>query len=217
MNRSELSQQIKAHALALGFSGCAVAPAERLDRDSTQLGEWIAHKRHGQMKYMARNIAQRSDPRLILSGAKSVISLLHNYYPVKVDNRPGQYRVSKYAYGRDHHKVIGKKLDTLMAYIAELKPGISARACVDSSIIFEKAWAARSGLGWVGKNSLLLTKQGSFFFLGEIVVDIELSYDQPEVDRPKAHEVAGDTGGDHRSEGHEHREGNRRGSDETAA
>ena len=127
MNRSELSQQIKSHALALGFSGCGIAPAERLDRDSTQLGEWIAHKRHGQMKYMARNIAQRSDPRLILSGAKSVISLLHNYYPVKVDNRPGQYRVSKYAYGRDHHKVIGNKLDTLMAYIDDASSRVFAR------------------------------------------------------------------------------------------
>ncbi len=137
---------------------------------------------HGQMSYMENHFDKRLDPRLLVDGAKSVISLLLNYYPSEIQNTDS-YKISKYAYGEDYHFVIKDKLKDLLHFIQEEIGEVNARVFVDSAPVLDKAWAAKSGLGWVGKNSNLITKQvGSFYFIAEIILDLDLEYDTPTTD-----------------------------------
>jgi epoxyqueuosine reductase len=182
MTTAELTKWIKDQAREMGFDGCGISRAQRLNEEALRLEQWLALGRHGQMNYMADRGEMRTDPRMVMPEAESVISVLYNYYPsVKIMN-PDTYAISKYAYGRDYHDVIREKLYALVDTIKQKIPDLQSRVCVDSAPILEKAWAARSGLGWIGKNSLLLTKKGSYFFLGEILVDQVLEYDEPMAD-----------------------------------
>ena len=182
MTRTELTQWIKDQAHNIGFGGCGISRAERLGEEAVRLERWLSLGRHGQMNYMADRGEMRTDPRLVMPEAESVISVLYNYFPAVKDERPDEYKISKYAYGRDYHDVIREKLYQLADIIRQQVPELSARVCIDSAPVLEKAWAARSGLGWVGKNTLLLTRKGSFFFMGEILVDQVLEYDEPIAD-----------------------------------
>ncbi|MBY8962818.1 tRNA epoxyqueuosine(34) reductase QueG [Flavobacterium sp. D11R37] len=181
-SKSKISAFIKSEAKRLGFLSCGIAKAGFLEEEAPRLEKWLKEGRHGQMQYMENHFDKRLDPTLLVDGAKSVISLLLNYYPEEthVDNT---YKISKYAYGQDYHFVIKSKLKELLHSIQEHIGEVGGRAFVDSAPVLDKAWAAKSGLGWVGKNSNLLSKQvGSFFFIAELIVDIELEYDTPVTD-----------------------------------
>lgn len=144
--------------------------------------QWLKQNAHGEMRYMENHFDKRLDPTKLVEGSKSVISLLYNYFP-ETTQKDATYKVSKYAYGKDYHHVIKAKLKTLMESLTEGIGEIGGRAFVDSAPVLEKAWAAKSGLGWVGKHSNLLTKQtGSFYFIAELILDIELEYDTPVTD-----------------------------------
>jgi epoxyqueuosine reductase len=182
MNASQYSQLIKTEASRLGFLSCGIARADFLEQEAPRLERWLSQNQHGQMHYMENHFDKRLDPRLLVDGAKSVVSLLYNYYPSEKQH-PDSYKISKYAYGQDYHHVIKNKLaqllDTLRQHVGE----INGRAFVDSAPILEKAWAAKSGLGWIGKNSNLITKKvGSFYFLAELIIDLDLEYDTPTTD-----------------------------------
>lgn len=170
---------IKAEAQRLGFLSCGISRAEFLEEEAPRLEKWLKNNMHGEMAYMENHFDKRLDPRLLVEGARSVISLLLNYYP-GVSQPDEAYKISKYAYGQDYHHVIKTKLKLLLEYITEAIGEVNGRAFVDSAPILDKAWAARSGLGWVGKHSNLLTQQvGSFYFIAELVVDLELENDTP--------------------------------------
>jgi len=174
--RSEL---IKSEAKQLGFDFCGISKAEFLEEEAGKLEQWLKEGKHGQMHYMENYFDKRLDPRLLVDGAKTVISLLYNYYPENTQ-RADAPRVSKYAYGHDYHEVIRSKLNALLQVLQEKIGQISGRAFVDSAPVLDKAWAKKSGLGWVGKNSNLINKeQGSFFFIAELIVDLECAYDGP--------------------------------------
>lgn len=173
------TSKIKGKASDLGFSACGISIAKPLDEEARRLEAWLKQGGHGDMSYMERNFDLRIDPTKLVPGAKSVVSLLFNYYtePIK-SNAP--FKVSRYAYGRDYHKVLKKKMKGLLAYIHEEIGEIDGRCFVDSAPVLERAWAARSGLGWIGKNSMLLRKgSGSWYFLAELIVDLELVPDGP--------------------------------------
>lgn len=171
---------IKKEAKLLGFSHCGISKADFLEEEAPRLEEWLTQNMHGKMHYMANHFDKRLDPRKLVDGAKSVISLIYNYYPEKDLAPYGKYKIAKYAYGKDYHFVVKDKLKTLFSKITEEVGEISGRVFVDSAPIHERAWAAKSGLGWIGKNSLLLNKnQGSFFFLAEVILDFDLDYDAP--------------------------------------
>jgi len=156
---------------------CGISKAGFLEEEAPRLEKWLNENRHGQMQYMENHFDKRLDPTLLVDGAKSVISLLLNYYP-ETKQTEDSYKISKYAYGQDYHFVIKEKLKELLHSIQENIGEVGGRAFVDSAPVLDKAWAAKSGLGWIGKNSNLVTKQvGSFFFIAELVVDIELEYD----------------------------------------
>ncbi|WP_297333124.1 tRNA epoxyqueuosine(34) reductase QueG [Flavobacterium sp.] len=181
-HKSKYSSFIKSVAKRLGFLSCGISRAGFLEEEAPRLEKWLNEGRHGQMQYMENHFDKRLDPTLLVDGAKSVISLLLNYYPeeTQVDNT---YKISKYAYGQDYHFVIKSKLKELLHSIQEHIGEVGGRAFVDSAPVLDKAWAAKSGLGWIGKNSNLLSKQvGSFFFIAELIVDIELEYDTPVTD-----------------------------------
>lgn len=172
-----LSEKIKEKALSLGFYSCGISKAGHLVEDEKRLQKWLDRGLHAGMTYMENHFEKRTDPTKILDGAKSVISVLYNYFPdqklVKEDN----YQISKYAYGVDYHYVMKDKLKELINFINEETGGVNARAFVDSAPVLDRAWAVRAGLGWIGKNTNLITKeQGSFFFIGEIISDLELDY-----------------------------------------
>ena len=170
---------IKAEAKRLGFDFCGISKAEFLEEEALRLEKWLKEDKHGQMKYMENYFDKRLDPRLLVDGAKSVISLLYNYYPVQLQNHDAP-KISKYAYGQDYHEVIKNKLHEFLLYIKEKIGNVNGRAFVDSAPVLDKAWAKKSGLGWMGKNSNLITKeQGSFFFIAELIMDLELEYDGP--------------------------------------
>lgn len=170
---------IKKRAKELGFLDCGIAKAEFLEEEAPRLESWLKENRHGNMLYMGNHFDLRLDPRLLVDGAKSIISLTYNYYPEK-QQRPDSYQIAKYAYGIDYHFVVKEKLNELLAFIREEIGEVSGRAFVDSAPILEHAWAKKAGIGWVGKNSLTLSKQkGSFFFLAELIIDLELVYDEP--------------------------------------
>lgn len=168
---------IKAEAKRLGFLSCGISKAEFLEQEAPRLEKWLKENRNGQMTYMENYFDKRLDPTLLVEGSKSIISLLLNYYPSEKQS-DNSYKISKYAYGEDYHSVIKSKLKELLFSIRENIGDINGRAFVDSAPVLDKAWAAKSGLGWIGKNTNLLSKKtGSFFFIAELIVDIELEYD----------------------------------------
>lgn len=180
--KQKYSDLIKAEAKRLGFLSCGISKATFLDNEAPRLEKWLSENRQGEMKYMENHFDMRLDPRLIVDGAKSVISFLLNYYPSETQN-PDSYKISKYAYGQDYHLVIKEKLNELLLVLNEQIGEINGRAFVDSAPVLDKAWAERSGLGWVGKNNNIISKKtGSFFFICELIVDIELEYDSPTTD-----------------------------------
>ena len=171
---------IKTEAKKLGFSGCGISKARFLSEEAKNFEKWLSNGYQGSMSYLEKNIDKRLNPTILVPGSKSVISLAFNYFPPKklIDNN--NFIISKYAYGRDYHKVLKKKLKKLFFLMREKIGNIEGRVFVDSAPIHERAWAKLSGLGWIGKNSLLINKnQGSFFFLAEIICDLELEYDEP--------------------------------------
>lgn len=168
---------VKSAAAKLGFDYCGIALAERLDDDARRLESWLAKGMHGAMQYMEKYFDQRVNPALLVPGAKSVITLLLNYYPRQAQ-QPDTPHIAKYAYGNDYHEVIREKLNTLLAMLRQEIGEINGRGFVDSAPVLERAWAQKSGLGWVGKNGNLINKQqGSFFFIATLIVDVELEYD----------------------------------------
>lgn len=162
----------------MGFSFCGISKAEFLADEAPRLEEWLNRKYQGQMTYLENHFDKRLDPTLLVPGAKSVISLVYNYYPKQELN--SELRIAKYAYGEDYHHVVKEKLQDLMQKIQDEVGEVHGRVFVDSAPVMERAWAQRSGIGWIGKNSLLLNRSmGSFFFLAEIILDLELEYDSP--------------------------------------
>lgn len=171
---------IRSTALDLGFEDVGFARAERLDNAARQLETWLNHGAHGQMSYMAEHFDKRVDPRKLVPGARTVISLSYNYFTEDQQNDPEAPRLSIYARGRDYHKVIKKKLKELLFRIREQFGEVSGRCFVDSAPVMEREWAHRAGIGWNGKNTLTIhPRRGSYFFLAELIVDLEVSPDVP--------------------------------------
>jgi len=169
---------VKSTATALGFSYCGISKAEFLEDEALRLETWLKRGYQGKMSYLENHFDKRLDPTLLVPGARSVISLIYNYYPQKDLAKAGEYKVAKYAYGEDYHTVVKDKLKIFVERIQHEVGDVQGRAFVDSAPVMERAWAKRSGLGWIGKNSLLLNRQmGSFFFLAELIIDLELEYD----------------------------------------
>ncbi|MEP5544351.1 tRNA epoxyqueuosine(34) reductase QueG [Maribacter dokdonensis] len=176
------SNLIKTEAKRLGFLSCGISKVDFLEEEAPRLEKWLNNNMHGEMSYMANHFDKRLDPRKLVEGSKSVISLLLNYYPENTQLEDS-YKISKYAYGQDYHHIIKGKLRQLQEFITEEIGEVHGRAFVDSAPVLDKAWAAKSGLGWVGKNSNLLTQQvGSFYFIAELIVDIDLEYDHAVTD-----------------------------------
>lgn len=173
---------IKAEAQRLGFSFCGVSKATFLEEEAPRLEKWLKEERNGKMAYMANYFDIRLDPRLLVDGAKSVLSLAFNYHnPEPLKTSP--LKISQYAYGEDYHEVLKDKLKELLIFIRTEIGEVNGRAFVDSAPLLEKAWAAKSGLGWLGKNGNIIHKgAGSYFFLSELVLDLELSPDSPVTD-----------------------------------
>lgn len=181
-NKEKYTKLIKAEAQRLGFLSCGISKAGFLEQEAPRLENWLNNQMNGQMIYMENHFDKRLNPTLLVDDAKSVISLLLNYYPSEIQNE-NSYKISKYAYGQDYHHVIKEKLKELLHFIQSEIGEVSGRAFVDSAPVLDKAWAAKSGLGWVGKNSNLITqKVGSFYFIAELIIDLELEYDLPTTD-----------------------------------
>ncbi len=181
-NKEKYTQIIKAESKRLGFLSCGISKAEFLELEAPRLENWLNQNMQGQMSYMENYFDKRLNPTLLVDGAKSVISLLLNYYPAELQSQDS-YKISKYAYGQDYHHVIKEKLTELLHFIQTDIGEVSGRAFVDSAPVLDKAWAAKSGLGWIGKNSNLITqKVGSFYFIAELIIDLELEYDSPTTD-----------------------------------
>jgi epoxyqueuosine reductase len=179
-NATKYSQMIKAEALRLGFMACGISKATFLEAEAPRLENWLNNNHHGEMGYMENHFDKRLDPRLLVDGAKSVVSLTLNYFTQEKQHDELAPKISKYAYGADYHSVIKEKLKALLAYIHDEIGEVAGRCFVDSAPVMDKAWAQKSGLGWRGKNSNLISKDaGSFFFLAELIIDLELAYDSP--------------------------------------
>ncbi len=179
IEKKKYTSSIKDEALRLGFDFCGIAKADFLEEEAPLLEKWLLQNHHGKMAYMQNYFDKRLDPRKLVPGAKSVISLLYNYY-TNIKHDLSAPKVSKYAYGRDYHFVVKEKLKELVSFITENIGDINGRAFVDSAPVLERAWAKKSGLGWVGKNANLINRQyGSFFFIAEIICDLELNADGP--------------------------------------
>jgi epoxyqueuosine reductase len=170
---------IKTTATALGFTFCGISKAEYLEDEAPRLEEWLRRGYHGKMSYLENHFDKRLDPTLLVPGAKSVISLIYNYYP-KEELPQQEFKIARYAYGEDYHFVVKDKLKEFIRLIQQKVGDVQGRAFVDSAPVHERAWARRSGIGWIGKNSLLLNRtMGSFFFLAELILDLELEHDGP--------------------------------------
>ena len=181
--KEEYAQLIKVEAKRLGFLSCGVSKAEFLEEEAPRLESWLNKNMHGNMQYMENNFDKRLDPTLLVEGSKSVISLTYNYYTDKVQQDTNAPKISKYAYGIDYHFVIKEKLKQLLEFIKSDIGEVHGRAFVDSAPIMEKAWAKKSGLGWIGKNSNLITQRvGSFYFIAELIVDLDLEVDHAVTD-----------------------------------
>lgn len=174
----QYKQIIKQKALELGFFEVGFSKAEFLETEAPKLEKWLANSMHGKMAYMQNHFDKRLDPRLLVDGAKTVVSLLFNYYSTRKQNDIAAPKISKYAYGQDYHDVLKSKLHELINWIREHIGEVNGRAFVDSAPVLERAWAAKSGLGWIGKNGNLINKgSGSFYFLSELIIDLELPAD----------------------------------------
>ncbi|MFD2942753.1 tRNA epoxyqueuosine(34) reductase QueG [Flavobacterium notoginsengisoli] len=181
-SKETYSKFIKEEAKRLGFISCGISKAGFLEQEAPRLEKWLNNNHNGQMAYMANHFDKRLDPTLLVDDGKSVISLLLNYYPDLVQNNES-FKISKYAYGQDYHFVIKDKLKEFLHSIQENIGEVSGRAFVDSAPVLDKAWAAKSGLGWIGKNSNLITqKVGSFYFIAELIIDLDLEYDHAVTD-----------------------------------
>jgi epoxyqueuosine reductase len=171
---------IKSKAKKLGFDFCGISKAEYLNEEAAKFQEWLGKGHHGKMSYMANHSTKRLDPTKLVKGAKSVISLLYNYYPETSINSEDNYKISRYAYGKDYHLVIKDKLRELLTIIQDKINNVEGRVFVDSAPVLERQWAAKSGLGWIGKNTLLINrKSGSYLFIAELITNVELVYDSP--------------------------------------
>ena len=180
----ENTKFIKNKAKDLGFSSVGISKARHLHEEENKFEKWLSKGFQGSMNYLEKNLDKRLDPRKLVPGSKSIISLSYNYYPKKNIDKKNNFIISKYAYGKDYHKVIKKKLKILFRSIKEKIGDVEGRVFVDSAPIHERAWAKLSGLGWIGKNSLLINeKKGSYFFLAEIICDLDLEYDSPVANR----------------------------------
>lgn len=182
MSIEKNTQFIKAEAQRLGFLSCGISKAGFLEEEAPRLESWLNRNMHGEMAYMEDHFDKRLDPTILVPDSKSVISLLLNYYPGETQNEDS-FKISKYAYGTDYHYVIKDKLKALLHFIETEIGAVHGRAFVDSAPVLDKAWAAKSGLGWMGKHTNLLTKKvGSFYFIAELILDLDLEYDTPATD-----------------------------------
>jgi epoxyqueuosine reductase len=179
-----LSGGIRERARALGFEKVGIARAEALSEERARLEEWLARGLHGEMAWMGRDPARRTDPRELLAGARSVVSVALNYYtPHEHAPDPAAGKISRYAWGDDYHDVLTEKLRELLAWVKGACPGAEGRVCVDAQPAMDKVWAVRAGLGWIGKHTNLITREyGSWVFLGELLLDVELEYDATRVE-----------------------------------
>lgn len=178
--KEELTRLMKEKALGMGFAACGVTPAVFLSAEEKPYTDWLAKGMHAGMNYMERNTGKRLNPALLMEGARSVIVLLYNYYSEDTGNSRSSYRISMYARGKDYHDVIREKLNLLKDYLSELVPGSTTRVFTDSAPLLERALAKQAGLGWIGKNSMLITrKNGSYYFIAELLTDAELEFDGP--------------------------------------
>ena len=181
--KSAYSNKIKLAAQKLGFLSCGISKADFLEDEAPRLEQWLSQGHNGSMYYMERNFDKRLDPRILVPGAKSIVSLLLNYHTDQKQIDPEAPKISSYAYGVDYHSVIKNKLKKMMKIIHREIGEVNGRVFVDSAPVMDKAWAAKSGLGWVGKNTNLISKKvGSFFFIAELILDLELEYDLPVAD-----------------------------------
>lgn len=177
--KKALTNKIKSEALRLGFSACGIAEAVVIDSEKYKFKNWIESGYNGEMMYMENHFDMRFNPRLLVNDAKTVISLAYNYYSLQ-KQVAGAPVISKYAYGEDYHKIIKEKLGQLLLFVQQQHEGAEGRGFVDSAPVHEKTWAQKSGIGWQGKNSnIIITKKGSFHFLAELIINIELEYDKP--------------------------------------
>lgn len=171
---------IKQEAQRLGFMACGISKATFLEEEAPRLENWLKNNRHGAMTYMENNFDKRLDPRLLVEGSKSVVSLTLNYFSNDLQTDATAPKISKYAYGVDYHTIIKEKLQALLAFIRDNIGEVDGRCFVDSAPVLDKAWAQKAGLGWRGKNTNLISKKaGSFFFIAELIIDIDLAYDNP--------------------------------------
>lgn len=175
----EISRRIKARALAEGFEKVGIVPAQALSDESNRLMQWLARGYHGEMGWMARSPEVRADPRKLFPAARSIVVVAKNYYtPDRHENDPAMGKVSRYAWGDDYHEVVGEKLRSVLSWTKEDIPQAEGKVCVDIQPVMDKAWAARAGLGWIGKHTNLITPEfGSWVFIGELLLSIELEYD----------------------------------------
>lgn len=179
-NAEKYSRLIKTEAQRLGFMSCGISKATFLEEEAPRLENWLRNNNHGEMKYMENHFDKRLDPRLLVDNAKSVVSLTLNYYSPLQQTDPEAPKISKYAYGKDYHTVIKDKLASLLEFIRTEIGEVAGRCFVDSAPVMDKAWAQKAGLGWRGKNSNLISREaGSFFFLAELIIDLDLAYDTP--------------------------------------
>lgn len=180
LDKNSISQLIKDYALSIGFDACGICHAESIEEiESNHYQEWIDKGYHADMNYMALNVDKRCDPALLVDNAKSIISLALNYYPQEKQPETAP-QFAYYAYGKDYHDVMKAKLQSLLEYIKTLIPNVNGRVFCDTAPVLERYWAAKAGLGFIGKNTLLIIpKRGSYFFLGEVIIDSELVYDKP--------------------------------------
>ena len=181
--KNNYTEFIKLKAKELGFMSCGISKSGFLSHEADRFESWLKNNYHGKMSYMERNFDKRLDTTKLVENSKSVISLTYNYYPKKVLKSDSTFKISKYAHGKDYHLVLKKKLKQLLNIMKDKFGSFEGRVFVDSAPILERAWAKKSGLGWIGKNTNLINKQsGSFFFLAEIIVDLELNYDNTTTD-----------------------------------
>ncbi|MDC1106306.1 tRNA epoxyqueuosine(34) reductase QueG, partial [Prolixibacteraceae bacterium] len=174
-----ITDKIRQRAIEIGFLKCGFSKSKHLNEQEPKLIEWLKEKRHGEMSYMENNLEKRTNPSLLEEGTQSIISVLLNYFPKENQERENQWVISKYAYGKDYHYIMKDMMHQLLLYIQELIPKANGRLFVDSAPVLDRAWAVEAGLGWIGKNGNVISKEhGSFFFIGEILLNQSLQYDQ---------------------------------------
>jgi epoxyqueuosine reductase len=180
--KNNASRLIKNKAKSLGLMDCAILPADFLAEEDERFRNWLKNEMHGEMGYMSRNIEKRLNPRLLFENAKSIIVVIQNYFPKNTQGENDTPKISRYAYGTDYHFLMKEKLKKLLSFIQDEITQCYGRPFVDSAPVLERAWARRAGLGWIGKNSNLISvEQGSYFFIGELILDAELPYDKPKI------------------------------------